>query len=70
MYIDYCSPSGFAFDNYEEYDAFVDDRRLETYNAQPKAARFMELIRHWADHYRTNNIFVPMGCDFTYTNAK
>lgn len=33
MYIDYCSPTGFAFDNYEDYDVFVDDRNLETYNA-------------------------------------
>lgn len=30
----------------------------------------MELINHWRDHYRTNHIFVPMGCDFTFTNAK
>lgn len=30
----------------------------------------MDLVSHWRAHYKTNHIFVPMGCDFSYTNAK
>jgi hypothetical protein len=32
--------------------------------------KFLDLINHWKDHYQTNHIFIPMGCDFSYTNAK
>jgi hypothetical protein len=71
LYIDYCSPHEFEYDIFDSNnDPFVVDRKLSTFNAEKKGQQFMELISHWGSHYKTNHIFVPMGCDFTYTNAK
>lgn len=29
----------------------------------------LNYVLHMKDHYRSNHLFVPMGCDFTYLNA-
>jgi hypothetical protein len=71
MYQSYCSPENFSYDVFESNnDPFVLDKKLSTYNAEQRGAEFMELINHWKQHYRTNHILIPMGCDFSYTNAK
>lgn len=71
LYIDYCAPEEFEFDVFDsKNDPFVVDRKLSTFNADKKAVQFMTLVNHWRDHYRTNHILVPMGCDFSFTNAK
>lgn len=29
----------------------------------------LDYIYYYRAHYKTNHIFIPMGCDFTYLNA-
>jgi hypothetical protein len=71
LYFDYGSPRNFGYDVFDDNnDPFVVDKKLSTFNAEQRAAEFMDLIKHWRSHYKTNHIFVPLGGDFTFTNAK
>lgn len=70
MYDSYCAPSGFGFDTLDNDDPFVTNKNLETFNADEKAAEFIELATNISYHYRSNHILIPMGCDFQYSNAR
>jgi lysosomal alpha-mannosidase len=70
MYHDYRTPPGLNWDSAGRDDPFIDDPRFETFNADAICAEFFDWIMHMKDHYRTNNLFVTMGEDFNYMNAK
>ena len=71
MYQHYSAPHGFNFDTYSNDDPIVDDINLSTYNLDAKVAQFRDYILHQADHYKsTGHLFVVMGDDFQYSNAK
>jgi hypothetical protein len=43
---------------------------LDTYNADAKSDKFYDWVIHMKDHYRSNHLFITMGDDFNYMNAK
>lgn len=52
-------------------DPVVDNEDLTTFNADEKVNEMYDYAIHqMAPHYRGNHILIPMGCDFTYGNAK
>jgi hypothetical protein len=70
LYHHYSAPDGFCFDVRCNDDPFVDDETLETYNADKKVEDFYNWIMHQKEHYKTNHLFITMGDDFAYMNAK
>lgn len=71
LYDHYSAPHGFNFDTSSGDDAIVDDMNLSSYNLDVKVAEFRDYVLHQADHYKsTGHLFVVMGDDFQYANAK
>lgn len=66
----YSAPPGFCFDTNCDDDPFVTDPNLETYNAPEKGLEFFAWIQHMSLHYKTNHLFITMGDDFNYQNAR
>jgi lysosomal alpha-mannosidase len=71
----YHNPPGFCFDytrctDKEHPDPVVDDETQFTYNLEEKLKLFADIAKDQAKHYRTNNIMLTMGQDFTYSNAR
>ena len=50
--------------------SFQDDPRLEGYNAEERAAKFLLEIGNRATSYATNHIMLTMGEDFNYESAR
>lgn len=71
MYGGYCDGGawGFSFEEGSGDEPLNDDNRLEGYNIQQRVDQFVQEVMNEADVYRTNNIMLPMGCDFNYQNA-
>jgi hypothetical protein len=66
----YYPPHYFGFDdNGENEGPFVSNENLTTFNADWKSDFFVDFVRQWATHHRTNNILIPMGGDFKFMNA-
>ena len=45
------------------------DPTLDTFNADVKAFKMWEYVKHMSKHYRGNHLFIPWGDDFTFGNA-
>ena len=68
---DYCFPAGFATgENYESDDPFITDETLSTFNAKDKMVDFVNWVNDLTRTRLGQNIMVPMGCDFTFQNAR
>lgn len=68
----YFPPDYFGFDTLDADDVngpFIDDDSLSTFNADYKAASFVEYVLEMRNHYLTNHVMMPMGGDFEYSNA-
>jgi len=52
------------FDAYEDEGVFVDDPNNTEFNADWKAAWFINYVTELSQHFRTNHIMFPMGGDF------
>ncbi|GAM29188.1 hypothetical protein SAMD00019534_123640 [Acytostelium subglobosum LB1] len=63
----YCTPSGFNFEGGD--DPIQDDPNLFNVNIQERAEAFIAVAQEYSTHYQSNNVLVPMGCDFAYMNA-
>jgi hypothetical protein len=51
-------------------EAFVTDRTLETFNADKLMAEFINYVHNaYTNNYRGSHIALPWGCDFAYQNA-
>jgi hypothetical protein len=71
MYNHYCYPDGFWYDDrFYGDDPVVTDDELQTFNADEKIGYMLDAIQHERDHYLGNHILIPMGCDFTFANAR
>lgn len=70
LYNHYSAPPNLGFDITNNNDPFVDDPSLETFNADYLSEQMHDWVLHMIDHYRTNHIFITMGDDFNYMNAK
>lgn len=66
LWENYCSPMLSGFD--WEGNTF-NNPPITPANVQARAEHFASLILQFAAAYPTNNVLVPMGCDFRYVNA-
>ena len=67
----YCWPQGFWYDErFWGDEPFVDNKKLDTFNADQKVADFQKYLNEMADNYLGNHMLVPFGCDFSYANAE
>ncbi|GAA50092.1 lysosomal alpha-mannosidase [Clonorchis sinensis] len=64
FYDTYCFTEGGCMDEGCGYEDQFD--RVPTW----KVNLYVQTLELWHKAYQTNHIMVPMGCDFTYTNAK
>lgn len=70
MYDHYCWPQGYWYDGIFNGDQpVVTDETLKTDNTWEKIEEMFNYIIHYKDHYYGNHIMIPMGCDFSYSNA-
>lgn len=69
LYESYCPPSGFCFDSQCSDDPIMDDPNLYDYNVQKRVNDFLDYVKRHSQHYTSNHILVPMGCDFQFENA-
>eukprot|EP00029_Vermamoeba_vermiformis_P005720 TRINITY_DN2061_c0_g1_i1.p1 TRINITY_DN2061_c0_g1~~TRINITY_DN2061_c0_g1_i1.p1 ORF type:complete len:972 (+),score=248.82 TRINITY_DN2061_c0_g1_i1:58-2973(+) len=47
-----------------------DDPRLFDMNVKQRADQFVELMLQRAKSFKTNELFIPWGCDFQFSNAR
>ncbi|XP_033223798.1 lysosomal alpha-mannosidase-like [Belonocnema kinseyi] len=69
LYNIYVPPSGFCFDILCSDEPLIDDTEVPDYNIDRKVEQFLEFVNNQAKAYRTNNVIITMGNDFTYQNA-
>ena len=61
---------GFNVDDIYSGDSpIVENEDLETYNLEEKLDLMYSNVIDQASHFRTSNILLTFGCDFTYMNA-
>mmetsp|Transcript_34522 Transcript_34522/g.25614 ORF Transcript_34522/g.25614 Transcript_34522/m.25614 type:complete len:193 (-) Transcript_34522:1008-1586(-) len=71
LYHHYSAPDHLNFDiTFWGNDPFVDDPDLETYNAESLSDYLYDWIIKQRSYYKSSNVFIPMGDDFNYMNAK
>lgn len=51
------------------WESVVDDPTMTTFNLEDKLKDFAEQVMEQALHFKTKNVFVPMGSDFAFQNA-
>lgn len=64
----YCFPHNWIFDSPTDL-AVQDDPRLLVNNIKTLADEIVAIFQQYASVYRTNEILIPYGCDFRYSNA-
>lgn len=62
----YGAPNGFSFGR----DNIVDDPALKTFNVCAKIQAFVDMCKERSKWQRGKHIFLPMGEDFAYDNAR
>lgn len=65
----YQAPSGFCFDILCDNEPMIDNPKSPDYNVPRRVDTFFEYVRNQSTNYRTNNIIMTMGGDFTYMDA-
>lgn len=65
----YQPPPGFCFDVLCPDEPFIDDPESAENNVDRKIDYFLMYVKKQAKHYRTYNIVLTMGGDFTYMDA-
>ncbi|XP_055640599.1 lysosomal alpha-mannosidase-like isoform X1 [Toxorhynchites rutilus septentrionalis] len=69
LYNLYQAPPGFCFDILCSDEPFIDSPLSAENNVDDKVDKFLFYIDQQAKHYRTNNILLTMGGDFTFMDA-
>ncbi|XP_035912888.1 lysosomal alpha-mannosidase-like [Anopheles stephensi] len=69
LYNLYQAPPGFCFDILCSDEPFVDSPYSAENNVKAKVDKFLYYVNLQAESYRTNNIILTMGGDFTYMDA-
>ena len=69
LYNLYMAPPGFCYDSVCEDPPIQDDPRLFDVNVKERVETFVNWTCEQALRYRTENIMLTMGGDFTYENA-
>ncbi|XP_063544999.1 lysosomal alpha-mannosidase-like isoform X1 [Cydia strobilella] len=69
LYNTYSPPAGFCFDVLCNDEPIIDDVSSPMYNADAKVTTFLEFVLAQSTYYRSNNVLVTMGGDFTFMDA-
>lgn len=69
LYNTYSPPSGFCFDVLCNDEPIIDDSQSPMYNVHERIDELLEYCKKQSRHYRSNNIVLTMGGDFTYQEA-
>ncbi|XP_062548691.1 lysosomal alpha-mannosidase-like isoform X3 [Armigeres subalbatus] len=69
LYNLYQPPPGFCFDILCPDEPFIDSPYSAENNVETKVQKFLYYVELQAKHYRTNNVILTMGGDFTYMDA-
>lgn len=70
MFNTYSPPPGFCFDVLCADEPVIDDPDSPDYNVDTKIDDFLKYAAKQAEFFRTNNIILTMGGDFTYQQAE
>ncbi|XP_076239948.1 lysosomal alpha-mannosidase II [Calliopsis andreniformis] len=70
LYNNYSPPPGFCFDILCQDDPIIDDPNSPDYNVDKKIDSFLQYVVQQSKAYRTNNVILTMGGDFTYQYAE
>ncbi|XP_039762685.1 lysosomal alpha-mannosidase-like isoform X1 [Pararge aegeria] len=65
----YSPPPGFCFDVLCDDEPIIDDPDSPMFNVDARIVKFLAYVTKQALYYRTNNVILTMGGDFTYQNA-
>ncbi|KAL0858609.1 hypothetical protein ABMA27_012444 [Loxostege sticticalis] len=65
----YSPPKGFCFDVLCNDDPIIDDPNSPDYNVDRRVSDFIDYVKAQSNSYRTNNVIITMGGDFTYQQA-
>ncbi|XP_011300932.1 lysosomal alpha-mannosidase isoform X1 [Fopius arisanus] len=66
----YGPPPGFCFDILCQDDPLIDDPESPDYNIKSKLKVFYDYVLEQGNHYKTDNVILTMGGDFTYQLAE
>ncbi|XP_077291379.1 lysosomal alpha-mannosidase-like isoform X2 [Arctopsyche grandis] len=69
MFNTYSPPPGFCFDILCTDEPIIDNPNSPDYNVDKMVENFLEYVNDAQSVYKTNNIIITMGGDFTYQNA-
>ncbi|XP_026806272.1 lysosomal alpha-mannosidase-like [Rhopalosiphum maidis] len=69
LYNLYVAPEGFCFDAFCNDDPILDNPKLHGYNVNAKVENFANHVQRYASAFKTNNIMMTMGGDFSYSVA-
>nr|CAH8876539.1 unnamed protein product [Trichobilharzia regenti] len=69
FYDTYCYPQQFQYDDRYMADSIIDNPYVKGYNADRVAREFIDYVHMLKEKFKTNDIMILMGCDFTYENA-
>ncbi|XP_015589369.1 lysosomal alpha-mannosidase isoform X1 [Cephus cinctus] len=70
LYNNYSPPPGFCFDVLCDDEPMIDDPESPDNNIDTRIDSFLQFADKQAEHYRTKNIIMTMGGDFTYQAAQ
>ncbi|XP_060644902.1 lysosomal alpha-mannosidase isoform X1 [Drosophila nasuta] len=70
LYNNYQAPDGFCFDILCSDQPIIDGKHSPDNNVKEKVDEFLEYAKTQSTYYRTNNIIITMGGDFTYQAAQ
>ncbi|XP_023318565.1 lysosomal alpha-mannosidase isoform X1 [Trichogramma pretiosum] len=71
LYNNYGPPPGFCFDILcQDSEPMIDDADSPDYNIDRRLEEFLNYSKNQAKYYRSNNIILTMGGDFTYQYAE
>jgi hypothetical protein len=67
----YCWIPGFWMDEkFDGDDPVVSDETRSTFNADYKTQLMYDYVQEMIPGYRGNHMLIPMGCDFSFGNAR
>ncbi|XP_033225890.1 lysosomal alpha-mannosidase-like [Belonocnema kinseyi] len=69
LYYHYNAPYGFCFDINCKDEPLIDDPDSPDFNIHRRVAQFLHFVNAQAKSYKTNNVILTMGDDFTYQVA-
>ncbi|EDV98984.1 lysosomal alpha-mannosidase isoform X2 [Drosophila grimshawi] len=70
LYNNYQAPAGFCFDILCADQPIIDGKHSPDNNVKERVNTFLEYVKTQSRYYRTNNIIITMGGDFTYQAAQ